>query len=102
MKSLDEKIAELHAARREKVEARAAELIAGEQENQTKNAEAIARLLDMAKDDLLQDVDGFYYYFPKPNGGSLSPWMLRAIADELDRKNAPYEAELEEYFRTHP
>ena len=68
----------------------------------TNGEEAIADLLRLAKPDMLQDVDGFYYYFPKPNGGSLSPWMLRAIAAELDRLNAPYEAELEEYFRTHP
>ena len=66
------------------------------------NDKAIAHLIDMAKDDLLQDVDGYYYYFPQQGGGSLSPWMLRAIADELDRLNVPYEAELEEYFRTHP
>jgi hypothetical protein len=66
------------------------------------NADAIKRLIEQASDDLLQDVDGFFYYFPRPGGGSLSPWMLRAIADELDRLNAPYEAEIDEYFRTHP
>lgn len=68
----------------------------------TEDNEAIAHLLDMAADDLLQDVDGFYYYFPKPNGGSLSPWMLRAIADELDRRNAPWDAQIEQYFKEHP
>lgn len=44
--------------------------------------------------------DGFVYYFPEPQRGCLSAWSLRAIADELDRRNKEHEEEIEEYFST--
>tara|TARA_R110000824_G_scaffold172833_2_gene350795 strand:- start:4942 stop:5280 length:339 start_codon:yes stop_codon:yes gene_type:complete len=45
--------------------------------------------------------DGFVYYFPGPRKGCLSAWSLRAIADELDRRNKQHEDEIEEYFKEH-
>lgn len=41
--------------------------------------------------EFLQDVDGFFYYWPSANGGAFSAWVLRALADELDRLNGPWE-----------
>jgi hypothetical protein len=51
-----------------------------------------------ARDEFALDVDGFWYYWPKRNGGSISTWMLRAIADELDRRNEPWQREIDAYF----
>jgi len=64
-----------------------------------KPPEAAAELIAAASEDMLKDVDGYFYYFPKPNGGSLAPWMLREIANELDRRNDPWDRELDKYFR---
>lgn len=58
---------------------------------------SVKALIARAADDLVMDVDGFVYYWP--NGqGQLSAWMLRALADELDRRNAAWESEIEQYF----
>lgn len=35
--------------------------------------------------------DGYVYYFPLADGGALSAWQLRAIAAELDRRNAGWD-----------
>lgn len=43
--------------------------------------------------ELFADVDGFVYYWPK-TGGSLSAHHLRQLADELDRRNAEWEAQI--------
>lgn len=42
--------------------------------------------------------DGFVAFWPEPNRGFLSAHDLRAIADELDRRNAPWAAEVGAYF----
>jgi hypothetical protein len=47
--------------------------------------------------ELMQDVDGFFYYFPK-GSGSIPAYQLRQLADELDRRNAPWEKQINEYF----
>lgn len=41
--------------------------------------------------------DGFMYYFPSTQGG-LSASVLRIIADELDRMNADWQKQIDEYF----
>jgi hypothetical protein len=41
--------------------------------------------------DIIQGDDGYYVFWPKESHGALSPWMLRAIADELDRRNEPWD-----------
>lgn len=43
--------------------------------------------------------DGFLYYFPSGYGG-LSAEVLRIIADELDRRNAGWNASIEAYFES--
>ncbi len=43
--------------------------------------------------------DGFVYYWPAGHaGGALSSHQLREIADELDRRNAPWQADINKYF----
>lgn len=64
-----------------------------------KPPEAAAELIAAVADDILCDVDGFFYYFPKNAGASLSSWMLRGIANELDRRNEPWERELDKHFK---
>lgn len=45
------------------------------------------------------EVDGFYVWEPNHDfRGYLGPHHLRAIADELDRLNAPWEQRIEDYF----
>jgi hypothetical protein len=56
--------------------------------------EEIRRLLAKVEQahDFVTDVDGYVYFAPSANGGHLSAWMLRALADELDKRNAPWDA----------
>lgn len=42
--------------------------------------------------------DGFVYYWPATGCGALSAYQLREIADELDRRNAPWQADINKYF----
>lgn len=42
--------------------------------------------------------DGYVVYWPKHCGGAFSAWTLRAFADELDRRNAAWDAHMQEYF----
>lgn len=42
--------------------------------------------------------DGFLYYDPRPGCGAISAWALRAIADELDNRNAEWNSQIELYF----
>ena len=55
-----------------------------------------ARILEVTDSQLIQEVDGFYYYFPK-DGGFITSDGLRVIADELDRRNR----EWNEYINEH-
>ena len=41
--------------------------------------------------------DGFVYYWPS-ECGAIAAHELRLLADELDRRNARWVAEIEEYF----
>lgn len=47
--------------------------------------------------ELVTGDDGFVYYWPNKNG-ALSSHDLRIIADELDKRNAGWEAEINAYF----
>ena len=49
---------------------------------------------------LIMDVDGFWYFQPKENRGHFSAWFLRAIADRLDKRNAEWEKQLNDYFNS--
>ena len=48
-----------------------------------------------AAGDFVCGDDGIYVYWPKGLGGALSEWMLRALADELEKMNASWAAQLE-------
>lgn len=41
--------------------------------------------------------DGFVYYWPS-KGGALTPYHLRTLADELDRRNEAWQKQIEEFF----
>ena len=60
------------------------------------------RLLEIAKHngDLVQGDDGFWMYWPTSvaSRGALTGWMLRALADEIERLNEPAAAAIEAYF----
>lgn len=57
----------------------------------------VSRLIAMSDErrDFVEDVDGLVYFWPGRPTGSFSSWMLRALADELDRRNdAVYQQEM--------
>ena len=60
----------------------------------------IISILD-ERQELFSDVDGFVHWWPA-NGGCISAWQLRVIADELDRRNVGIEKDIAEYFASHP
>ena len=74
------------------------------EQQRVQSAGARLRLIEMAevRGDFLHEVDGYVYYGPSTNNGHLSSWMLRALADELDRRNAPWDAQINQYFEDHP
>jgi hypothetical protein len=48
-----------------------------------------------ANKDIIHGDDGLLIYAPSNRAGGLSAWMLRAIADELDRRNKPWQKQLD-------
>jgi hypothetical protein len=54
--------------------------------------------LHESRGDFVTDVDGFVYYWPTDTNGSQAAHHLRWIADELDRRNAPWQAQIDRYF----
>jgi hypothetical protein len=59
-----------------------------------KLADYLAKL--EANHDIMPLEDGEYRFFPPKCGGGFDAWLLRAIADRLDRLNAPLQKELDE------
>lgn len=59
---------------------------------------SVTQLIEKAQADFVVEMDGFVYYAPVAGRGHFNAWMLRALADELDRRNAAWEAEIEHYF----
>lgn len=57
------------------------------------NQEAVERVVRMASErgEFAELEDGYVHYFPG-KGGALAAWELRALADELDRRNATWDA----------
>jgi hypothetical protein len=65
------------------------------------NAEKIIKIIE-ERNEFITCMDGYIYYWP--NGfpyGHLSSAQLRIIADELDRRNKPWDDKVNEYFSTH-
>jgi len=59
--------------------------------------ERLIRKMDEAKEiDYLED--GFLYYFPVGHSGAMTAHDLRVIADELDRRNKPWEDQIEKDY----
>lgn len=48
------------------------------------------------------DGGGFVVFWPRRSAGIYSAHFLRAIADELDRRNAPMRAAVDAYFAENP
>jgi hypothetical protein len=53
--------------------------------------------IDDAGDFVVSD-DGYIYFFPEKSNGYLSAHQLRFIADELDKRNKPWDDSITEYF----
>ena len=59
---------------------------------------SIIEIADERKEFVTGD-DGYVMYWPnKQFGGGLSAHNLRELADELDRRNADWDKEIEDYF----
>ena len=52
--------------------------------------------------EFITDMDGFVYFLPRRCHGHFSSAALRVIADELDRRNADWQREIDDYFNHHP
>lgn len=48
------------------------------------------RIIEVAEKDFVTDVDGYVYWWPT-GGGHWASYALRIVADELDRRNAPWD-----------
>ena len=49
--------------------------------------------------DFIISDDGFYHWFPKKsNGGYISAWLLRALADKLDELNKDWNDTINKEF----
>lgn len=59
------------------------------------------KLIEMCdrRDEFMPSDDGFIYWWPSGFSGYIAPHQLRWIADELDKRNEPWAANIEEYFR---
>lgn len=47
----------------------------------------------------VRDVDGYFYYDPSDERGLWSEYHLRLIADQLKELNAPWNEQIEQYFK---
>ncbi len=67
--------------------------------------EDVARMVRLTEErrEFIHLEDGYVYFAPTGTPyGAFAAWMLRALADELDRRNAPWEADINRYFDEHP
>lgn len=61
-----------------------------------KNLKFIEEVKDHIKNQCIQDVDGFYYWFPKDGGGCWNAKSLEIIAQHLNELNKEWEKHLNE------
>lgn len=64
-------------------------------------SDTTARIIAVASRDFVHDVDGFLYWSPT-GAGHWPAHALRVIADELDRRNAPWQAQIDAHFSDDP
>lgn len=67
----------------------------------TNHERRVIEVLDK-RGDLVTLDDGFVCFWPLGNGGALCSHDLRIVADELDRRNADWEKQINDYFDAHP
>lgn len=69
--------------------------MAGINEDLQQEIARIIRISDEREEFVTFDC-GYVYFWPEGHRhGAYSPWMLRALADELDRRNAPWDAQIQ-------
>jgi hypothetical protein len=63
------------------------------------SADDTARIIAMSEarqEFVRDDANGYIYYAPEGGiHGAFESWMLRALADELDRRNAAWDAQIQ-------
>lgn len=66
----------------------------------TANEEERKRCIKLTDEhgEFVTDVDGFVYFWPRPNGGHFAAHHLRWLADELDARNKAWEEDIAAYF----
>lgn len=48
--------------------------------------------------DFVMGDDGFVVFWPEVQRGAFEAWHLRVLADELDKRNAPWMAQIDHDF----
>lgn len=54
-------------------------------------------LLERVEKDFVMLECGYWHYWPTGNG-ALASWLLREIAEELDKRNEKWDKEVNEFF----
>lgn len=49
--------------------------------------------------EFIQDVDGFFKFFPELRGGYWRSYVLREVADAEDAHNEEWNKQIEDYFK---
>ena len=64
--------------------------------------EYIARVISMTDErkEFVTGEDGYVYYWPEGKHGAQSAVDLRILADELDKRNAAWDKNIQEYFES--
>lgn len=59
-----------------------------------------SRIIERANEagDFVTGDDGYVVFWPTLNKGAFSADVLRELADELDRRNEPWDRQMAEYF----
>lgn len=61
---------------------------------------AMQHYLERVESDFITNDDGYEVFWPEGNGGYYASHVLRAIADELDKRNGPYDDMVNEYLES--
>lgn len=64
----------------------------------TKTQMSVERLIELCdkQGDFVTGEDGYVVFWPSAGGGAFSEWVLRALADELEKRNAAWHAKVME------
>jgi hypothetical protein len=64
-----------------------------------KTAEWRRRMLEFCEPDIVTADDGYKVFWPTKNNGYYGAYLLRIIADELDKRNEQWDLEVAAYHR---